>query len=173
MTDYLNLPLGDHAPDVVAAVIEIPAGTRNKYEYDERLQVIRLNRTLLSPVAYPFEYGFFPSTRGGDGDTLDVMVLTAEPSFPGCVLDVRPVAALGLHDQAGEDTKILAVLADDPRFDAIQDLDSVPKSKRQEIEEFFKTYAVLEGKKKQLRGWRKRADALRRLRQAANRFLDG
>ncbi len=173
MTDYLNLPLGDRAPAVVAAVIENASRTRNKIEYDERLQVFRLNRTLLSPVVYPVEYGFFPSTRGGDGDALDVMVLAAEPLFPGCVVDVRPVACLRLDDQAGEDTKVLAVTADDPRFEAIQDLDSVPTSKRQEIEQFFRTYAVLEGKKKELRGWRKRAEALRQLRRAANRFLEG
>ncbi|HVE41855.1 MAG TPA: inorganic diphosphatase [Planctomycetota bacterium] len=173
MTDYLSLPLGDRAPDVVAAVIENPSRTRNKIEYDERLQVFRLDRTLLSPVVYPVEYGFFPSTRGGDGDALDVMVLAAEPLFPGCVLDVRPVACLELHDQAGEDTKVLAVVADDPRFEAIQDLDTVPASKRREIEEFYKTYAVLEGKKKRLRGWRKRAESLHLLRLAANRFLEG
>ena len=173
MTDYLSLPLGQRAPSVVAAVIEIPSRTRNKIEYDERLGVFRLDRTLLSPVAYPFEYGFFPSTRGGDGDTLDVMVLAAEPLFPGCVVDVRPVACLGLDDQAGEDTKVLAVVADDPRFEAIQDLKSVPALRRREIEEFFKTYTVLEGKKKALRGWKNRAEAQRRLRQAANRFFEG
>ena len=163
MTDYLSLPLGKRAPSVVAAVIEIPSRTRNKVEYDSRLGVFRLDRTLLSPVAYPFEYGFFPSTRGGDGDTLDVMVLAAEPLFPGCVVDVRPVACLALDDQAGEDTKVLAVVADDPRFEAIQDLKSVPTLRRREIE----------GKKKQLRGWKNRAEALRRLRQAANRFFEG
>jgi len=172
MTDYLNLPLGVRTPSVVAAVIEIPSGTRNKIEYDERLQVFRLDRTLLSPVAYPFEYGFFPSTRSGDGDTLDLLLLAAEPLFPGCVVDVRPVACLALHDQAGEDMKILAVVEGDPRFDAIQDLESVPKLKRQEIEEFFRTYTVLERKKKRLRGWKNRAEAQRRIRRAANRFVD-
>jgi inorganic pyrophosphatase len=170
MTDYLNLPLGERAPQIVTAVIEIPSRSRNKYEYDERLQVFRLDRTLLSPVAYPFEYGFFPSTRSGDGDSLDVMVLAAEPLFPGCVLDVRPVACLGLHDQAGEDMKVLGVAADDPRFEAITDLNSIPRLKRREIEEFFKTYSVLEGKKKQLSGWKNRAAAQRSLRRAAHRF---
>jgi inorganic pyrophosphatase len=172
MTDYLQLPLGKRAPAIVTAVIEIAARTRNKIQYDEAMGVFRLDRTLLSPVAYPFEYGFFPSTRGGDGDPLDVMVLTAEPTFSGCVMDVRPVACLQVHDQAGEDAKILAVAADDPRFDAIKDLASVPQAVRREIEVFFKTYTVLEGKKKELKGWSGRSSAHRHLRRTANRFAE-
>jgi inorganic pyrophosphatase len=168
--DYFSLPLGRRAPRIVTAVIEIPARTRNKYQYDEALGVFRLDRTLLSPVAYPFEYGFFPSTRGGDGDPLDVMVLTAEPTFPGCVLDIRPVACLGLRDQAGEDAKILAMAAGDPRFEEIKDLNSVPRPILREIEEFFRTYSALEGKKKILSGWTGRSSAHRQLRRAAERF---
>ena len=99
MVDYVRLPLGPLAPKVVTGVVEIPAGTRNKIEYDETLGVFRLDRTLYSPVEYPFEYGFIPSTLGGDGDPLDLLVLTSEPTFPGCVLEVRPVARLGLRDQ--------------------------------------------------------------------------
>lgn len=170
MTDYLSLPLGDRAPAVVTAVIEIPARTRNKVQYDEKLKVFRLDRTLLSPVAYPFEYGFFPSTRGGDGDPLDVMVLTAEPTFPGCVLDVRPVASLGVVDQAGKDAKILAVPDGDPRFESMKDLASVPRPLLREIEEFYRTYTVLEGKKKRLGGWAGRKAAQRHLIEGARRF---
>ena len=170
MTDYLRLPLGSHAPEIVNAVVEIPARSRNKVEYDETLQVFRLDRTLYSPVEYPFEYGFFPSTRGGDGDALDVLLLTPEPTFAGCLVEVRPVARLGLKDQSGQDSKILAVPAADPRFTAVRDLQSVPPHTLREIEEFFRTYAVLEGKKKILEGWSGRASALREIRKARDLF---
>jgi inorganic pyrophosphatase len=170
MTDYQRLPLGPRAPEIVNAVVEIPARSRNKYEYDELLGIFRLDRTLYSPVEYPFEYGFFPSTRGGDGDALDLLLLTAEPTFPGCVVEVRPVARLGLRDQAGEDAKILVVPSDDPRFTAIRDLKSVPPHTLREIEQFFRTYAVLEGKRKIVKGWTGRAAALREIRKAADRF---
>src|SRR5262245_58808866 len=170
MTDYQRLPLGPGAPKIVNAVIEIPGRSRNKYEYDESLGIFRLDRTLYSPVEYPFEYGFFPSTRGGDGDALDLLLLTTEPTFPGCVVQVRPVARLGLKDQAGEDAKILAVPADDPRFTAVRDLKTVPPHTLREIEEFFRTYSVLEGKRKILKGWSGREAALREIRRAAGRF---
>jgi inorganic pyrophosphatase len=154
-------------------VIEIPARSRNKYEYDPSLGIFRLDRTLYSPVEYPFEYGFFPSTLGGDGDALDVLLLTAEPTFPGCVVEVRPVARLALKDQAGEDAKILVVPAEDPRFAAVRDLKSVPPHTLREIEEFFRTYSVLEGKKKILKGWSGREAALKEIRKAADRFSRG
>lgn len=170
MTDYLRLPLGSRAPEIVTAVVEIPARSRNKYEYDESLQVFRLDRTLYSPVAYPFEYGFLPSTRSGDGDALDVLLLTAEPTFTGCVVQARPVARLGLQDQAGRDSKILAVPASDPRFASMRDLRAVPIHTRREIEEFFRTYTVLEGKRKILKGWTGRAEAQREIRTARDRF---
>lgn len=171
MADYLRLPIGQKAPKVVTAVVEIPARTRNKYQYDEALGVFRLDRTLYSPVEYPFEYGFLPSTRSGDGDPLDILILTPEPTFPGCVVEVRPVARLGLRDQAGEDSKILAVPAEDPRYTACRDLRSVPPHTLREIEEFFKTYSVLEGKRKILKGWSGAAAAHREIRTARARFL--
>lgn len=170
VTDYQRLPLGPKAPKIVNVVIEIPARSRNKYEYDPALGVFRLDRTLYSPVLYPFEYGFFPSTLGGDGDALDVMLLTVEPTFPGCVVEARPVARLGLNDQAGEDAKILVVPAEDPRFAAVRDLKSVPPHTLREVEEFFRTYSVLqEGKRKSIKGWSGREAALREIRKAADR----
>lgn len=171
MVNYGTLPLGSRAPKIVTGVVEIPAGTRNKYEYDEELGVFRLDRTLFSPVEYPFDYGFLPSTLGGDGDPLDVLILTTEPTFPGCVLEIRPVARLGFRDEAGEDAKILAVPAVDPRFKSFRDLPSVPKHTIREIDEFFKTYAVLEGKEKIVKGWSGRLRAWREIQSARDRFL--
>ena len=170
MVDYVRLPLGPLAPKVVTDVVEIPAGTRNKIEYDETLGVFRLDRTLYSPVEYPFEYGFIPSTLGGDGDPLDLLVLTSEPTFPGCVLEVRPVARLGLRDQKGEDTKILAVPQSDPRFHGVEDPSSVPPHALLEIKEFFRTYSRLEKKTTVPKGWSGRAAAHREIRRAHERF---
>ena len=94
MTDYTRLPIGEHAPRRVNAVIEIPRDSVNKYEYDKTLHVFRLDRTLFSPVHYPGDYGFIPCTLGQDGDPLDVLVLVEAPSFSGCVMEVRPIGVL-------------------------------------------------------------------------------
>ena len=150
-------------------LVEIPKGSRNKYEWDEELQAIRFDRFLFSSVVYPLDYGMIPETLAEDGDPLDAMVCVSEPTFPGCVVEARPVARLGLRDQAGEDAKILVVPADDPRFTAVRDLKSVPPHTLREIEEFFKTYSVLEGKRKILKGWSGREAALREIRKAADR----
>src|SRR5260370_23795991 len=109
MTDYTRLPIGHGAPKLVNAVIEIPRDSVNKYEYDKQLHVFRLDRTLFSPVHYPGDYGFIPSTLGRDGDPLDALVLVEAPSFPGCLMEVRPIGVLGMLGQGKKDEKILAV----------------------------------------------------------------
>src|ERR671935_3104835 len=116
MTNYLTLPVGDSAPAEVNAVVEIPRGERNKYEYDKKLHVFRLDRNLYSPVHYPGDYGFIPSTLSEDGDPLDVLVLVDAPSFPGCLIEVRPIGLLEMLDQGVRDEKILAVAQNDPRY---------------------------------------------------------
>src|SRR5438874_9747419 len=122
MPDYTKLPIGDHAPDKVNAVIEIPQGSVNKYEYDKQLQVFRLDRTLHSPVHYPGDYGFIPSTLALDGDPLDVLVLVEAPSFPGCVIEVRPIGVLRMIDKGERDSKVLAVSAGDPRYAEVKNV---------------------------------------------------
>src|SRR6202012_1455555 len=116
MVDYLHLPIGDDCPELVNAVIEIPFGEKNKYEYDKKLHVFRLDRSLYSSVHYPGDYGFFPSTLSADGDPLDVLVLVDTPSFPGCVLTVRPIGVLDMTDQGVNDEKILCVGQGNPRY---------------------------------------------------------
>src|SRR5258708_34743828 len=116
MTDYLHLPIGDRAPELVNAVVEIPLGSVNKYEYDQKLHAFRLDRTLHSPVHYPGDYGFIPSTLGNDGDPLDVLVLVDAPSFTGCVMTVRPIGMLEMVDQGKKDEKILAVGTNNPLY---------------------------------------------------------
>src|ERR1700744_3315091 len=116
MTNYLELPVGDKAPEVINAVIEIPNEGINKYEYDKKLHVFRLDRNLYSPVHYPGDYGFIPSTLSEDGDPLDVLVLVDAPSCSGCVMQVRPIGGLEMREQGVPDVKFRAVCKYIPRY---------------------------------------------------------
>jgi inorganic pyrophosphatase len=153
MPDYTRLPIGDNAPARVNAVIEIPKDSVNKYEYDKRLHVFRLDRTLFSPVHYPGDYGFIPCTLGQDGDPLDVLVLVEAPSFPGCVMEVRPIGVLQMVDQGKKDEKILAVAESDPFYRQVNDFSQVPPHQLREIEHFFSIYKYLEDKRTEIAGW--------------------
>ena len=117
--NYLDLPLGDLVPEVLNAIVEIPLGNVNKYEYDKKLHVFRLDRTLFSPVHYPGDYGFFPQTLAADGDPLDMLVLVETPSFPGCLMEVRPIGVLEMLDQGIKDEKILTVALHNPRYSEV------------------------------------------------------
>src|SRR5262249_61727414 len=110
----------------VEAIVEIPRGSRNKYEYDAGTGAIHLDRVLYSSVHYPGDYGFIPGTRSDDGDPLDVLILVEEPTFPGCRVRVRPIGVLLMHDDKGGDEKILGVPVADPRFDEVLDLKDLP-----------------------------------------------
>ena len=153
MPDYLRLPIGPNAPSLVNAVIEIPRDSVNKYEYDKELHVFRLDRTLFSPVHYPGDYGFIPCTLGLDGDPLDVLVLVEAPSFPGCLMEVRPIGVLRMFDQGKSDEKILAVAESDPIYREIQNYSQVSPHKLREIEHFFAIYKSLEEKETEIKGW--------------------
>ncbi len=150
------------AENTVEVVVEIPRGSRNKYEYDPATGRFRLDRVLFASVHYPTEYGFIPDTRAPDGDPLDALVMTYEPTFPGCVIPARPVGVLDMQDENGLDQKILAVPTGDPRLDNIQDLDDLEPHWLVEIENFFATYKTLEGTTTQINGWL-RADAAREI----------
>src|SRR6266545_447290 len=151
--NYLDLPIGDGAPAEVNAVIEIPRGDTNKYEYDKQLHVFRLDRNLFSPVHYPGDYGFIPSTLSLDGDPLDVLVLVDAPSFPGCLMTVRPIGMLEMVDQGKEDEKILAVGTNNPIFDDVHDYEKIYPHLLLEIEHFFTVYKELEAKTTKIVGW--------------------
>ena len=153
MTNYLALPTGDGAPAEVNAVIEIPRGDTNKYEYDKALHVFRLDRNLYSPVHYPGDYGFIPSTLSDDGDPLDVLVLVDAPSFAGCVMTVRPIGALMMIDQQSEDEKILAVGVNNPIYENVNDYTELYPHLLLEIEHFFSVYKELEAKRTRIKGW--------------------
>ena len=160
MPNYLELPVGANAPELVNAVIEIPLEGISKYEYDKQLHVFRLDRNLFSPVHYPGDYGFIPSTLGDDGDPLDVLVLVDTPSFPGCVLEVRPIGVLDMIDQGQGDEKILAVGEGNPRYKDVANYSEIYPHILLEIKHFFSIYKDLEGKRVEVRGW-KDAEAAR------------
>jgi inorganic pyrophosphatase len=145
------------------AIIEIPRGSRNKYEVDHETGRVFLDRVLYTSFVYPTDYGFFENTLGEDGDPLDVLVLLEYPLFPGVGVKVRPVGVLNMSDEAGGDAKIVAVPHKDPRWAHIQDVDDIPEYSRKEIEHFFARYKDLEpGKFVNIEGWdgAERADQL-------------
>ncbi|GBC98872.1 Inorganic pyrophosphatase [bacterium HR17] len=171
MTDYWSLPIGDKAPHQFHAVVEVPKGSQNKYEYDKRLNIFKLNRTLYSPVHYPGDYGFIPSTLADDGDPLDVLVLVDEPSFPGCVLVARPIGLLDMVDEGEPDEKVLAVPVNNPRYDTVQAYGDILPHMLREIEHFFRIYKELEGKTVVTNGWRDATAAMETIRRCHERFV--
>ncbi|HYI44192.1 MAG TPA: inorganic diphosphatase [Actinomycetota bacterium] len=132
--------------EFVDVVVEIPKGSRNKYEYDHERGVMRLDRRLLSAMTYPADYGFFPETLGEDGDPLDALVLVNDPTFPGCWLKARPIGIFWMEDEAGPDAKIICV-PDDPFWETIGDISELSDALRAEIEHFFDVYKMLEPEK--------------------------
>jgi inorganic pyrophosphatase len=131
----------------IDVVVEIPRGSRNKYEMDHERGIIFLDRRLFSATVYPADYGFVPDTLAEDGDPLDALVLLEEATFPGCWLHARPVGMLWMQDEKGPDAKVICVPADDVRWDAIDDIHQVPEQTRAEIKHFFDVYKLIEPKK--------------------------
>ena len=170
-TNYLVLPVGEGAPAEVNAVIEIPRGQTNKYEYDKQLHVFRLDRNLYSPVHYPGDYGFIPSTLSDDGDPLDVLVLVDAPSFTGCVMTVRPIGILEMVDQGREDEKILAVGTNNPIYESVHDYNELYPHVLREIEHFFTIYKELEAKTTRIVGWQDAARARTIVTESQERYV--
>jgi inorganic pyrophosphatase len=158
MPNFYHLPLGDRAPHELNGVIEIPKGSRNKYEYDAKMGVFRLDRVLSSSMVYAADYGFLPRTLAGDGDPADILVLMEEPTFTGCVIPVRPVGMMKMDDK-GEDYKILCVPLHDKRFDEVQRLEDVAPHVLKELEHFFRSYKALDGAFPEISGWHSAKDA--------------
>lgn len=151
-----NIPIGEKAPDVINVIIEIPRGSQNKYEFDEKTGVFKLDRVLYTAFRYPLDYGFIPGTRSEDGDHADALVLGSDPLPLGTVVAVRPIAILNMIDSGEADAKILAVQDKNPRYDTIKDLKDIEAFNPhllKEIEHFFSHYKDLQGKKVELQGW--------------------
>ncbi|MEZ4565015.1 MAG: inorganic diphosphatase [Thermomicrobiales bacterium] len=137
----------------VMALIEIPRGSRNKYEFDEATGRFFLDRVLYSSVHYPTDYGYIVETLAGDGDPLDVLVLVQEPTFPGCMIQARVLGGLDMYDEKGSDFKVLAAPVGDPRYAHYQRLADIGDHWLREIETFFATYKLLEPKQTEVLGW--------------------
>jgi inorganic pyrophosphatase len=163
---------GADSPEVVRAIIEIPKNSANKYEYDGKLGIFRLDRALYSPLHYPGDYGFIPGTLAEDRDPLDILVLVDEPSFTGCLMEARPVGILHMFDQTENDEKVLAVPNRNPRFDSIHTIDQVFPHTRREIEYFFSIYKELQGVKTQMKGWGGPREARRIITESRQTYLD-
>jgi inorganic pyrophosphatase len=150
--------------------VEIPKGSRNKYEWDERRQAITLDRFLFSSVVYPTDYGFIPDTLAEDGDPLDAMVCVSEPTFPGCEIQVKPIALFKMRDDKGVDDKVLCVPFQDPNWNGIESLEDLPLQLRDEISHFFSIYKTPEGKVVKVDGWFPLEQALTEIDSAQRRW---
>jgi inorganic pyrophosphatase len=149
-------------PGVLNVLIEIPAGSKNKYEFDKDLNAFALDRVLYSSVQYPYDYGFIPNTLADDGDPLDGMVLMDQPTFPGCVIPARPIGMLEMIDGGDRDEKLICVPVKDPRYAEVKSLENVANHRLEEIAEFFRSYKNLEKKVTEILGW-KNIDAVMNL----------
>ncbi len=161
--DLTKIGIGEKAPEVVNALVEIPKGSHNKYEYDDKMEAIKLDRVLYSPFHYPADYGLIPETLSEDGDHLDALILGSDPLFPGCVVEIRPIGLFKMIDSGENDYKVLAVQKDNPRFNDINDISDIERSNAhllKEISHFFQTYKELQGKKVEVLGWENKAAAI-------------
>lgn len=158
---------GEHS--VVDVLVEVPMGSRNKYEFEEDTGRFRLDRMLFSAVHFPGDYGFIPQTLAEDGDPLDALVILGEPTFPGCLISGRVVGVMNMVDEKGPDAKIVAVPQSDPRWRHINTLDDVPDHLLAEIEHFFSIYKDLEQKLVDVQGWGTQEEALREVAASRRR----
>jgi inorganic pyrophosphatase len=154
----------------VTIMVEIPRGSRNKYEFDERCQRFRLDRVLYASVHYPTDYGFVLDSLALDGDPLDALLVVDEPTFPGCLVAARPIGVLNMRDEKGPDDKLLTIPLGDPRYDQVHTWNDLPCSQLNEIEYFFATYKMLEGKLTEVTGWDNWHAAEELIREARDRF---
>ena len=171
----LNVKIGDKAPEIINAIVEIPKDSQNKYEIDKKTGMVSLDRVLYSPMHYPADYGFIPETLAEDGDPADIMILGSDPLFPGCVVRVRPIGMLNMIDNGEQDNKILGVQADNPRFDSIKDISDIEKFHThhlKEIAHFFETYKELQGKKVEITGWENAESAKKEILLARKMYTD-
>jgi inorganic pyrophosphatase len=163
---------GPDMPEIVRMIVEIPQHSANKYEYDGKLGVFRLDRALYSPLHYPGDYGFIPGTLADDNDPLDVLVLVQQPSYPGVMIEVRPVGVLNMVDSDEKDQKVLAVPNRNPRYDQIHTMDQIFAHVKREIEHFFSIYKELEGKVTTMDGWGGPREARKAIQECRQRYLD-
>ena len=157
--------------NVVEAIIEIPMGTKNKYEIDKKSDKIKLDRVLYTTMSYPAEYGYIDKTLSPDGDPLDILILATEKTFPGCVVDARIVGYLDVIDNGEGDQKVIAVVNKDPRFDHIQEITDIPESTLEIIKDFFQTYKTLQKITVEAKEYHTKEEALRLLQAQRDAYV--
>lgn len=159
--DIKDLPAGDKFPEEFNVIIEITKGSRNKYEYDKDLGVIKLDRTLSTSISYPYDYGFIPHTLSEDGDMLDVFVILENSVFPGCLVTARPVGVVHMTDDGEKDEKIIAVPAEDARHKHITDIAQLSPHLKSEVQHFLEHYKDLRNNNVKVIGWGDRKEAIK------------
>lgn len=159
--------------ETIEVLVEIPRGSRNKYEFDDARGMLRLDRTLYSSVHYPTDYGYIPGTHADDGDHLDALVIVEEPTLAPCLVEARPIGVLRMRDDKGLDDKIIAVPVADPRFDGISEFHDIAPHWQKEIDQFFRTYKLLQNLVVDIYGWGDRAEAWRIIAAARTAAAEG
>ncbi len=170
-----DIPAGDNPPEEINVIVEIPKGSKNKYEIDEEHGYMALDRALYSSVHFPFEYGTMPQTLSEDGDPLDIVLLASFPTFPGCVVKATPIGVLLMEDEAGIDNKIIAVphAKIDPRCCHLADVKDLPEHQKKEIQEFFEIYKRLEPNKfVKVTGWEDAKKAKEIIKKSVDKYAD-
>jgi inorganic pyrophosphatase len=170
MNLWHELPPGPDVPQVVYVIVEIPKGSRNKYEYHKTAGVLKLDRVLYSSLHYPGDYGLIPRTYYEDGDPLDILVMINEPTFPGCIIEARPVGVFRMMDKGLPDDKILAVPASDPLAQGYADISDLPPHYLREVAHFFEVYKDLEGERTRPLGWEPAEVARERILHSINLY---
>ncbi len=158
MNLWHDIPAGK-TPDEINVIVEINKGSKNKYEIDKETGIIALDRVAHTAQDFPFDYGFVPQTYWHDGDALDVVLITTYPLFPGVLVKARPIAILKMTDSGDEDSKIIAVPVDDPRWSDTQDLADINPHTLKEIGHFYSTYKKLQNKVVEVTGFGDAAEA--------------
>ncbi len=154
----------------VSVFVEIPKGSRNKYELDKEKGVIKFDRMLYSAMHYPSDYGFIEDTMGEDGDPLDALVVMWEPTFPGCLIEAKVLGVFKMSDEKGNDEKVITVPVKDPLWNHVNSLEDLPPHYMKELQHFFEVYKDLEGKKVHVRGWGNAAEAEQLIEECRERY---
>ena len=167
-----DIESGNDIPEIINAIVEIPKGSMNKYEYDKKHNMIKLDRVLFSPFHYPGDYGLIPQTLSDDGDPLDALVLVTNPTYPGILIEARPIGLLQMKDDGKLDDKIICVATNDPRYLHTADITDIEDHYRSEIAHFFQVYKDLEGKKVEILGWKSAKEAKTVIIESIKRYKD-
>lgn len=171
MHAWHDVEVGENVPKIVNAIIEIPKGSKAKYELDKKSGLIKMDRILFSSVQYPTNYGFIPQTFCGDNDPLDILVLGQETAVPLCIMRAKPIGVMKMLDQGEADDKVIAVHADDPEYSHINSLDDLPPHRVKEIRRFFEDYKQLENKVVKIEKFFDQAEAFRVIKDAQELYI--